>query len=800
MLHEYCASGCEHHMMGSFLRLFSWIALITLKRLHIRRISDLLRGRFTSSNTGGTDPIINRLTEDLSQSIADIQLVNKARGGYCYYFWFACLLVQSTFNPSGHATAHELQIETHDTLAILPTIGLAEIEIIAENPYQDFFLLSTQYGRLSKEILELRLASHMGSIAQEFSSAYVQTNGPGSLALLSQRGLPASRTQVVWNGFGLNHPMLGVVDLSLIPSNLFDAVLFTPGLGQARFGQSGAGSMHILQQSINAEKIAFQQSIGSYGSKQSTIHATSSKHGRSWDLRLYSKTAENNFGYKKRVFDPDQRAVVPKWFSRTNNESQSHSVMFNFKKESDAATLESSQDKASAKINPFFRTFIANSEYQSTIWAFTQNNNIPGSKLTPTARARQEDDFIRWMQGLRWGSKNQWRMQHFSQWQALDFQDPDKDIDSESDIWSSILRLEHQSRIGEGTFLQSTVEWSTTGVQSTDYNGTRSRWSLSHRHSLQQELGMKSLLRADVHQAFYNDFGWNWSGELGWNSKLNSALGIRLLSAKSSVIPTFNDLYWPNLGNSDLTSEQVYSLEAGLNWAKTPLRWNGGMIRTDIQMSYYWNKVNNGIRWLPDEQGLSRPRNIEAITAQGLESDIALAFQHARFSGLVKSGVYQVIARMEKERYEDDPALNKQLRYTPQWQFKHYAHIRYKSVQLMLSNSYVGERYSSADHSSPFDPLSSYSTWNAAFGIDIPWSDSRPPGLEDVSLRSSQTSRNIPKQHLWQLRWRVELNNIFSETYEQVLNYPMPGRHFMLSFQINRADNGIRPHNERVVH
>ncbi len=786
-------------MMDSFFRFFSWTGLFAVKRLHIRRINDLLCGRFTSSTTGGTDSTTNRLTEDLSQSIAEVQSVNKAMRGYYNCIWFACLLIQGTFHPNGHVNAHELQLEPNDTLAILPTIGLAEIEIIAENPYQDFFLLSTQYGRLSKEILELRLASHMGSIAQEFSSAYVQTNGPGSLALLSQRGLPASRTQVVWNGFGLNHPMLGVVDLSLIPSNLFDAVLFTPGLGQARFGQSGAGSMHILQQSFDADKIAIQQSIGSYGAKQSTIHATSSKNGRSWDLRLYRKTAENDFGYKKRVFDPDQRAVVPKWFSRSNNESQSHSVIFNFKKESDRAILESSRDKASAKINSLFRTFIANSEYQSTVWAFTQNNNIPGSKLSPTARASQEDDFIRWMQGLRWGRKNQWRIQHFSQWQALHFKDPDKDIDSESDIWSSILRLEHQSRIAEGAFLQSTVEWSTTGVQSTDYSVTRSRWSLSHRHSLQKELGVKNILRADVHQAFYDDFGWDWSGELGWNSKLSSALGFRFLSAKSSVIPTFNDLYWPNLGNPDVTSEQVYSLEAGLHWAQTPLRWNGGMIRTDVQMSYYWNKVNNGIRWLPDEQGLSRPGNIEAITAQGLESDIAVAFQHARLSGLVKSGVYQVIARMSKERFEDDPALNKQLRYTPQWQFKHYAHIRYNSVQLMLSNSYVGERYSSADHSSSFDPLSSYSTWNAAFGIDIPWSGSQSSGTEDVSLRSSQTSRNIPNQPLWQLRWRVELNNIFSETYEQVLNYPMPGRHFMLSIQLNHMGHSSRPRHEQVV-
>ena len=52
-------------------------------------------------------------------------------------------------------------------------------------------------------------------------------------------------------------------------------------------------------------------------------------------------------------------------------------------------------------------------------------------------------------------------------------------------------------------------------------------------------------------------------------------------------------------------------------------------------------------------------------------------------------------------------------------------HLRYKALQFMLSNSYVAERYSSSDHSSPFDPLSSYSTWNSAFGVDIPWSASR---------------------------------------------------------------------------
>ena len=53
-------------------------------------------------------------------------------------------------------------------------------------------------------------------------------------------------------------------------------------------------------------------------------------------------------------------------------------------------------------------------------------------------------------------------------------------------------------------------------------------------------------------------------------------------------------------------------------------------------------------------------------------------------------------------------------------------------------------------------------------------------------------NRNSSAQPQWKLSWRVELNNIFSESYEQVLNYPMPGRHFMLSIQLQRVGSASR--------
>ena len=125
-------------------------------------------------------------------------------------------------------------------------------------------------------------------------------------------------------------------------------------------------------------------------------------------------------------------------------------------------TLEGYPYKRSDRRFSSLRSFIAKSEYQSTIWAFTQDNKIPGSKLSPTLKAGQSDAFLRWMQGLRWGRRNQWRMQHFSQWQILDFQDLDKEVDSDSDIWNNTLRIEYQNRIGKSTFVQSMAELSTT--------------------------------------------------------------------------------------------------------------------------------------------------------------------------------------------------------------------------------------------------------------------------------------------------------------------------------------------------
>ena len=49
---------------------------------------------------------------------------------------------------------------------------------------------------------------------------YVRSYGAGTLSTLGIRGGGAAHTQILWNGIPLRNPMVGLVDLALIPSVL----------------------------------------------------------------------------------------------------------------------------------------------------------------------------------------------------------------------------------------------------------------------------------------------------------------------------------------------------------------------------------------------------------------------------------------------------------------------------------------------------------------------------------------------------------------------------------------------------
>lgn len=631
--------------------------------------------------------------------------------------------------------AIENQNESSDTIRIQQ---LDPLQVQATSLERDLRTIGQYSNLVSKKWLEWQNFGHLGEVAQAFSSAYVQTNGPGSLALIAQRGLSSSRTQLIWRGFGLNHPMLGVTDVSLLSSELFDGVVFSPGLGNSRYGQTGAGSVHLLHELGNERSDIIQYSLGSFGTRKWSLGVGNTTEKTRWDLRFHESTATNDFLYQKKVFDPAQQKIVQKSFRREHNETEKRAMMMMV-----SHVLSSQWD------------------YESALWLYEQENQIPGSISAPSPNASQEDGFIRWVQKISGGKQNRWELSHFYQAQQLDYRDLDKRIASDSNIQSHILRVNHQSYSTDALLIQSRVEGGYFRVQSSDYRALKDRYYAAHYQSLIFRTSDKLLMRLEAKQQWQSDASWHWTASAGIEYRPISRSVIFVQSGKQTVIPTFNDLYWPVYGNPNLKPEDVWSLEGGLKWNLFDAEMGTSVWDLNAHLGYYYNHINDGIRWLPDDQGQSRPSNIESLTSQGVEWSLDVEATFGQWSWLLRSGVYQTMASIDKARYPNDPALGKQLRYTPEWQFKHHSRLAFRRWAWVVSHQHVGQRYSSADHSSPFDPLNSFGEWNTS----LSWS---------------------PRVLKRELLFQIEVKNVLDQKYQQVLHYPMPGRHLYARIQIKQ--------------
>ncbi|MYD78910.1 MAG: TonB-dependent receptor, partial [Gammaproteobacteria bacterium] len=80
--------------------------------------------------------------------------------------------------------------------------------------------------------------------------------------------------------------------------------------------------------------------------------------------------------------------------------------------------------------------------------------------------------------------------------------------------------------------------------------------------------------------------------------------------------PTFNDLFWPDVGNPDLMPEESKSAELSLRANYGDLFW---------QVNAYQTKVTNLIAWAPipnDPDNRRQPSNINNATMKGIEFDL----------------------------------------------------------------------------------------------------------------------------------------------------------------------------------
>ena len=235
----------------------------------------------------------------------------------------------------------------------------------------------------------------------------------------------------------------------------------------------------------------------------------------------------------------------------------------------------------------------------------------------------------------------------------------------------------------------------------------------------------------------------------------SQGFSVRLYAKKSFRLPTFNDLYYTEIGNANLVPESALQYNAGLSYDH---QWNSGLFRhLHLQTDVYYNSVHDKIVAYPKGQQFRWTMlNLGRVHIKGIDAEGELTIVPTK--GLLVTGRLQYTYQDARDVTSSaDTYYQHQIPYIPWHSGSAILNLQYDDWDLNYSFIYVGERYNQQE--------------NIKYNYMQPWYTS------DLSLARKLRIKNL------ELRVMLEVNNLFSQDYDVILNYPMPKRNYALTLK-----------------
>ena len=260
----------------------------------------------------------------------------------------------------------------------------------------------------------------------------------------------------------------------------------------------------------------------------------------------------------------------------------------------------------------------------------------------------------------------------------------------------------------------------------------------------------KTKLRqaADNFKRFSPTAGLNW---LAWPA---AGLHVRASYSNTFRLPTFNDLYFEQIGRRDLRPEQASVTSAGMIIEN---QLSG--IRYSVYADAYNSDVKDRIMAVPGKNtAVWMMKNIGLVTVHGFETGLELQ----TLQGLVRPAL-QVSYTYQRSMDKTDSGSstwNHQLPYTPRHSASAVAWLENPIANISCNLLYSGEYYCNGYNGPEYRMPAYYE-----LGCSLWW--------------------NVEMERI-AMSMKLECINLTDSRYELVRNYPMPGRQFRMtiSFEI----------------
>ena len=238
---------------------------------------------------------------------------------------------------------------------------------------------------------------------------------------------------------------------------------------------------------------------------------------------------------------------------------------------------------------------------------------------------------------------------------------------------------------------------------------------------------------------------------------------MRAYVKKSFRMPTFNDLYYTDMGNANLKPESAMQYDVGFALNK---HFEQGIVRhAEMHFDAYYNKVRDKIVAYPKGQQFRWTMlNLGDVRIKGIDVEAEADCQ----VGSSLTTTLRAQYTYQDARDVTDPTTsyyNDQIPYIPWHSGSAIVGLTYRSWQLNYSFIYAGERYDEQE--------------NILYNHVEPWYTS------DLSLVYGwRVKGGRRRENSMLMKVQVEVNNVLDQQYEVIVNYPMPGRNYALTLSV----------------
>jgi len=531
------------------------------------------------------------------------------------------------------------------------------------------------------------------------SPFFFRENGYGMVSSVSVRGTGASQTAVIWNGININSQFTGQTDFNTINTKVFDNISLRPGGGSVVYGSGAIGGTIHLNNEFNFDGESGNDlsiGYGSFDTYQASYNGDFSNEKTSLKIGVSGISSENDYKY----LGTDDLNENGDFYNASLSASIAHWL-------------------GDSNILKFY------SNYYQGDRGFSGTLNLPSSSKYEDRNSRNLLEWKSFLGNFTSSQKIAWIREEFKY-----YENRDSEEFSFGNAETAIIKYDLTYDFSADKKLNVIADYNEIDGEGSGIANAERRiggLSLLWSHEINQ-----LNYQLSVRQEITNNYDSPLLFSAGASYQLSDWYLVRLNSSRNFRIPTFNDLFWLQGGNTMLDPETSIQAELGNEFIFNDL---------SINLTGYFIDIDNLIRWIPDDSGIWRPENTANVHNYGIEV-------FANWKGEIDGNPLNLSSNYAFTR-SIDQQTGSQLIYTPKHKVTFSAGYKIDNFNFLFQSLYNGSIYTSSDNNYELD---AYQLSNFSLGYSF---SAKPKiGLE------------------------FNINNIFNKEYQSLPSRIMPGRSY----------------------